>query len=419
MSTTFSALWNQLTAEVPGLSGPAAREYVRQAWLEIQREYEWSFLHEEGVLIVPNQISSGTFETTRYSQYVIPDITAGNALINLSNPVITKRQIRFGSQASGPVYNIIESDLDRFPSIYSINSNLIILNVPLDSSWVGKRVLIANPSNPSQVWTAVISAVSGVNITTANNSPFNVPGTPPLGANITTAVEYRNGITLDRVYQNPSASGTAYRVYRCYYEPCDLLGNPVTDFKRWAGAYDPRLGYPIRTWAPTSNVDLMMIDVQRAATGNPMRLVPYKTISVNGEEVMQYELWPHPTAATVINTLYLRRGETLTHDSDTVPQVIPRRLVIQKALLDAYKWAEANKSTEDELRRSAWLALLGYVSGPNRPEGSYQTLLNKTILDDEDQFMSSWIISKWRNWMDVGPNAAYLQKTEFSYYNAG
>jgi len=58
----------------------------------------------EGVLFSPGLISSGSFTLTQFSITAQADATAIAALSSISNPAITKRQIRFGS--GGPIYNI-------------------------------------------------------------------------------------------------------------------------------------------------------------------------------------------------------------------------------------------------------------------------------------------------------------------------
>lgn len=96
----------ELTGSIPGLSNLFARKYINQAFEEIQRDYLWSWNIGQGVIIIPQAVSSGSVSVTQYSATITFDATAKAALNAAnSNPPITSRQFRVPS--SGPIYSII------------------------------------------------------------------------------------------------------------------------------------------------------------------------------------------------------------------------------------------------------------------------------------------------------------------------
>ncbi len=132
MGLTYKEFWSELLNAIPRLGNFYAQRFVNRAWHDIQNSRQWSFLNSTGILFSPQLIQTGTFQVTQFSNQVIASASAITALNNLTNPVLTKRQIRFGS-GSTPIYNISVIDpsfasngilyLDR---IYMEASNTII-----------------------------------------------------------------------------------------------------------------------------------------------------------------------------------------------------------------------------------------------------------------------------------------------------
>lgn len=108
MGSDFQTLWGEVKQTFPNISPFLAKRYVQRAVQDIYNSRLWSFLKEEGVLYSPRQINSGTFNITQFSNTVVANATATTALNNLNNPLLTKRQIRFGGGSQ--LYNIISVD---------------------------------------------------------------------------------------------------------------------------------------------------------------------------------------------------------------------------------------------------------------------------------------------------------------------
>jgi len=107
---TIATLAAQLVGEIPGLPRLVAVQHIQKALIEIKRDYLWSWNINEGVLIIPEGVTSGTVSVTKYSASVTFDAIAKAVLdtLVLANPPLTKRQFRTSS--SGPIYNIIAYD---------------------------------------------------------------------------------------------------------------------------------------------------------------------------------------------------------------------------------------------------------------------------------------------------------------------
>lgn len=105
MPLTYKEFYSELINSIPDLSPFLAKRLVNRAWKDIRDSRQWSFLKSEGFLYSPQVINSGSLLVTQFSNVVVANATAILALDGLSNPILTKRQIRFGSGAT-PIYNI-------------------------------------------------------------------------------------------------------------------------------------------------------------------------------------------------------------------------------------------------------------------------------------------------------------------------
>lgn len=105
MSLTYKHFWTELVNSIPRLAPALAQRFINRAWHDIQDSRQWSFLKASGVYYTPAIINSGSFNVTQFSNSVIASATAITALNNITNPLITQRQIRFGSGSTN-IYNI-------------------------------------------------------------------------------------------------------------------------------------------------------------------------------------------------------------------------------------------------------------------------------------------------------------------------
>jgi hypothetical protein len=206
-------------------------------------------------------------------------------------------------------------------------------------------------------------------------------------------------LTLDRPYQETTVAGSAYRIFRCYYEP------PAADFVRFIDVRDIQNARTIKLGMSKEELDLS--DPQRTNTGDPYQLVTYKADSAQGP---LYELWPHPTSQKSYVCLYHRRGTDLQDDEDTLPSIIPESLVIDRAMVYAYEWAAANAGREPTLQGVNWLALKADRMA------SYREELSKLIREDEEVFLQSIVVKGSMSGFPYPLDANFLQSHDFSGY---
>ena len=160
-----------------------------------------------------------------------------------------------------------------------------------------------------------------------------------------------NGIaTLDRIFGDPSFTGTTYQIYQLYYTPptkdfLTLLSvrNPamyldldLTKTKGWVDARDPQ-----RSWYqfPTHVIPWGR-DIRGQGTSTPSATLDFPL----------FELWGQPVTAFTYQCYGLRRGTDLVNPTDTLPISVGDDLVLSRAYYYAYQWAESNK---DQQPRSA------------------------------------------------------------------
>lgn len=114
----FADYASELVGWIPDLEYGLAQILVNRAWKDIREARLWSWLRGYGVLVAPQNITTGTVSVTQFSPTVNLSAAANAALNNLQNPLITLRQFRSGQ---GPVYNIAS---------YSNGSSTLTLDRP-------------------------------------------------------------------------------------------------------------------------------------------------------------------------------------------------------------------------------------------------------------------------------------------------
>ena len=105
-------------------------------------------------------------------------------------------------------------------------------------------------------------------------------------------------LTLDRPYQEPTASGQTYNMYQAYYPATNPSTGAVTsDIEKWTSVFDPINGYPLKL--NKTQEWLNRVDPQRGDIGQAYYVCTYKDIPIAGnggiDPVPFWELWPHPT----------------------------------------------------------------------------------------------------------------------------
>lgn len=147
-----------------------------------------------------------------------------------------------------------------------------------------------------------------------------------------------SNLTLDEMVGELSDVDAVYSIYQVYYPA------PVKDFLRFISVVDFQ-NY-ITLWIDKTRAELDQMDPQRTWYYFPSWVVPYKVDNRVGSVTcgsMMYELWGAPQYSLNYKIMYERRGTDLVAPTDCLPAAIGEDLVLAKARMYAYEWAEGNK----------------------------------------------------------------------------
>ncbi len=261
--------------------------------------------------------------------------------------------------AFGDIYSEVRGSVPKMPNDFARTlSNRALLDIYRQSLWsclMGE----ANWTTPALLTGGTVSTVQGTNTVTFDataSAGITAIGLGPVPTPITQR-QFRIGVgtiyniwamddsnpsavvlTLDRLYQEPTASGQPYFIEQIYYPA------PAKDFFYWLGLRDMMTP----SWLNTSRTRdyLDKRDVQRQFFGPSDICVPYQ-LDMNPASPtygwMLFELNPVPSYVLVYQLYFVRRGLPLVNDTDTVPFCIGEDCVIERSKVFAYEWAEANK----------------------------------------------------------------------------
>ena len=146
-------------------------------------------------------------------------------------------------------------------------------------------------------------------------------------------------LTLDRSYQEPSATAATYAISQCYYP------SPMADFWQWLSIRDIVNYCELITNKTRAWVDMQ--DPQRSMFFIPTHVVPYQ-VDLNPASPtsgwLMHELWGPPQYVLTYQLYGLRKGVDLVKPTDALPPQVGEDLVMEMVKVKAYEWAEANKT---------------------------------------------------------------------------
>jgi hypothetical protein len=215
------------------------------------------------------------------------------------------------------------------------------------------------------------------------------------------ALNFGTGVaTLDRVMGEPSGTNVAYLVFQDYYTP------PFKDHRLWLSVRNPTLFLDMELDMTRSWVDER--DPQRTWYQFPTHVIPWG-IDLRGQGTINasatlgfplFELWGVPVSPYTYQCYGLRSGTDLVNPTDALPLQVGEDLVIAKAKVYAYEWAEANKSMAPRMTGPDYKFLIGLAAEETK------RLLTMYRLRDKD-FIDNWFSSR-------GPA---LASRAYGYYN--
>lgn len=183
-------------------------------------------------------------------------------------------------------------------------------------------------------------------------------------------------LTLDRPFIDPLpfTTGVGYQMFQAY-----IAAPP--NFKRWLNIADMFNCYSLDVWTGRRTVNLS--DPARLYTSNPNRVLGVGTDQRPGSATlgqMLYELYPNPSTAISYQTYYVVSGPDLVANSDTLPYPITQEVVLSKARVYAYEWAESRKDVMAAKGSGANYSLL-----KKEGEAEFLSRLKTLRLIDKDQ----------------------------------
>lgn len=161
-------------------------------------------------------------------------------------------------------------------------------------------------------------------------------------------------LTLDRMYGETTSTSASYFIYQVYYPV------PVKSFLRFISVRD--MFNFVDLFIATTREELDQNDPQRTWYYFPTHVVPYKIDSNPASATygwMLYELWGAPQYSLNYQLLYIDKGKDLVNPTDILPYAIGEDVVLAKARVYAYEWAEAKKGALERNQGPDYRFLMG------------------------------------------------------------
>lgn len=293
----FIDLTSELTGTLPGLSVFLAQRYVKQAFEEICRKRNWSFLQADAAIVAPAVVTTGTVSVTQYTATVTLNAAASAAVLAQTltgaTPGLTNMQFRVASvtsPAASQVYSIIAADTTTPAAIVLTLDRPLVEGTNAAATYQIYRAYITPPDPNFLGWQTVVDMTNARPlILNASSAKFDLLDPQRLSQGLAFYLgQYRGTMTTSAV----------------------------------TGAV-----------APNPNVD--------AGTN-------------------LYELWPVPTQGQTFYARYrLRRYPYGDAPTDELPAVVPEGLVMARALgWYAYPWAGTNAANFPTLRGMNFATLI-------------------------------------------------------------
>lgn len=195
---------------------------------------------------------------------------------------------------------------------------------------------------------------------------------------------------LERTYKEDTDADETYSIYKAYHSP------PSTDFLSFTSVKDIQNGRDLILGL--TREDLNRRDPMRQSFGNPDYVATHEA-DATGE--IKIELWPHLLTAKSLVCEYERAGTDFASDTETLPQVIPESLLMERALCYGCRWANDNRNRYDALKGINWQQNI------QTHEVAYaQALAKVRILDEEGYSQDISYAPDHRRWRGYGDTRA-------------
>lgn len=190
-------------------------------------------------------------------------------------------------------------------------------------------------------------------------------------------------ITVSPIWPMADAVANAFTI-------ADVYVTPPTDFKQFLICIDPTRQWQLRI--NVINTEINAWDAARTSVGDPWVLADL-TFNTSGRP--RYELWPGPSTQRGLTYLYQRQGDQLLNGDDEPIYPLRGTELVKGALADLTKWP-GMADVPNPLFRSAAQLYPIY-------EGDFQRQLESLERQDDDIYLSSYILDTYSNNLPFAP----------------
>lgn len=229
-----------------------------------------------------------------------------------------------------------------------------------EGQWIAPAQITAGTATTVQGYnTVLMDSVAATAINTSGSAPYSLLTQRQFrigsgGIYNITGWDGVSVLTLDRLYGELSATDATYQIYQVYYP------SPTKTFLRFMSVRD--MQNFIDLFIDRTREELDAMDPQRTWYYFPTWVVPYKpdtnTFSAT-YGYMLHELWGAPQYSLNYQLLYIDKGNDLVNPTDCLPYAIGEDVVLAKARVYAYEWAEANKGALERNQGPDYRFLMG------------------------------------------------------------
>ena len=161
-------------------------------------------------------------------------------------------------------------------------------------------------------------------------------------------------LTVDRLYGELSVVDATYQIYQVYYP------SPTKTFLRFISVRDMQNFIDLDISKTREELDAQ--DPQRNWYYFPTWVVPYKPdprMLSPTYGYMLHELWGAPQYSLNYQLLYIDKLPGLVNPTDCLPSALGEDVVLAKARVYAYEWAEGNKGALERNQGPDYRFLMG------------------------------------------------------------
>jgi hypothetical protein len=204
-------------------------------------------------------------------------------------------------------------------------------------------------------------------------------------------------LIIDNPYLGETNPNAQYVIFKSLIRPNDIVSGSLEvtsdNFKSFLYIADLKNQRKLHL-----DYDIDEHNIDRFPSGNSFALSSYRLNDLDEE---LYELYPHQNLNTdlVYRVKFYINESELINDSDKLPKVLSKNLVLTKAKILLYEYADSNKNNEalTELKGINFQNLIALQVTPANPF-NYERLLVDALLKDEELLPKALIDDIYYKW---------------------